>query len=364
MNPILTSYASALRLGEAQAYKNMGIFPVFTSVEGGPEYLTLKEALDGEQIVITEVDEGGTVPELKVVNRSDRYVLLFDGEELMGSKQNRVLNTSILLAGHSELVVPVSCTEMGRWGYTSRSFMDSESISTSRLRSLKASSVTRSLRAKLGHRSDQGEIWADIAALHADAKVQSPTSALRDVYSPWAETLEAYGQAFPCLPGQQGALVTINGQVVGLDLLSRPAAYAMIHAKLARSYAMEAAVGGNEQADGTSEDQTGRPSDDETGHPSVDRAEAFLQALQSYEVQEFPAVGVGQELRFEGPQAVGSALVLDAHVIHLMGFRPESSEYSDRMASYRLRRDLMMRAREGVESETDREVEALLATRE
>ena len=62
-----------------------------------------------------EVSRGGSVPELKVVNKSDRMLLILDGEELVGAKQNRIVNTTILIAGNTATVIPVSCVEQGRW---------------------------------------------------------------------------------------------------------------------------------------------------------------------------------------------------------------------------------------------------------
>jgi hypothetical protein len=44
------------------------------------------------------VSEGGSVPNLRVINKTPHHVLLFDGEELKGAKQNRILNTTILIA--------------------------------------------------------------------------------------------------------------------------------------------------------------------------------------------------------------------------------------------------------------------------
>jgi hypothetical protein len=70
-----------------------------------PGGLTLAEA--GEAVTIEEVSEGGDVP----------TVLLLDGEELIGAKQNRVLNTTVLVAAHSRLTIPVSCVEQDRWAY-------------------------------------------------------------------------------------------------------------------------------------------------------------------------------------------------------------------------------------------------------
>ena len=44
-------------------------------------------------------------------------VLFLEGEELVGAKQNRILNTSVLIAAHTKSKIPVSCVEAGRWGY-------------------------------------------------------------------------------------------------------------------------------------------------------------------------------------------------------------------------------------------------------
>ena len=67
-----------------------------------------------------EVSEGGHVPETEeIVNEGELSVLLLDGEELLGAKQNRVLNLTILVPAHQTCVVPVSCVESGRWHHVS-----------------------------------------------------------------------------------------------------------------------------------------------------------------------------------------------------------------------------------------------------
>ena len=64
--------------------------------------------------------QAGSVPFLKVANRADRPLLPLDGEELLGAKQNRILNTTVRVAAHTEVTIPVSCVEQGRWGYRGR----------------------------------------------------------------------------------------------------------------------------------------------------------------------------------------------------------------------------------------------------
>ncbi len=55
---------------------------------------------------VTEVSEAGSVPFLQVANGADRPLLLLDGEELIGAKQNRILNTTVLVAARTEVTIP------------------------------------------------------------------------------------------------------------------------------------------------------------------------------------------------------------------------------------------------------------------
>lgn len=210
MDPLITSYLSELKLGELQIFRNMAVAPLFTSLHGGPDYGLLGEAIDATQLTITELDQSGSVPELKVVNTFPRPILLLDGEELVGAKQNRVLNTSILLKANSETVIPVSCTEQGRWRYTSTNFADSDVIMSHRSRATKTLTVTGSLRAGRGYSSDQMRVWADINTLHGEAGTASRTLAMRDVYTAKTDELEPYLHAFECISHQRGILVLIE----------------------------------------------------------------------------------------------------------------------------------------------------------
>jgi hypothetical protein len=77
----------------------------------------LDEALDAGLAEVTAVSEGGAVPELVFRNAADRDILLVDGEELVGAKQNRVLNLTVLVAAEQQVNIPVSCVEAGRWAW-------------------------------------------------------------------------------------------------------------------------------------------------------------------------------------------------------------------------------------------------------
>ena len=290
----------ALQVGERQTHGPLAVFPLRLR-DGGPRYITLREAIAQKRAVITEVSEGGSVPELRVVNKGDARVLVLDGEELRGAKQNRVLNTTILIDGHSSLVVPVSCTEQGRWSYDTREFAESEIVADRQVRYAMKDSLNVSLASGAGHRTDQGRVWSEVGALHERHQTMSPTAAMRDAYQTRKGDLDAVLAAFPLQDGQQGMLVLHGAHVVGLDFVSRAPQYAELHDKLLRSYAFEALV-----------------RDGEPGDRAV--ADAFLERIADLPGRRYKSPGLGWDVRYEGGGVLGSALTYRGHAVHAAFF--------------------------------------------
>ncbi len=145
-----------IRVGDPIRHDGLAVFPLFAEPSGGVEYVLADEAINAGSVAVEEVSEAGSVPDLAVENKGNVRVLFLEGEELVGAKQNRILNTSVLVAAHTKTKIPVSCVEAGRWGYKSRRFGSGGTHSPSRLRYCLRSSVSQSLKAERGHRSDQG----------------------------------------------------------------------------------------------------------------------------------------------------------------------------------------------------------------
>ena len=151
MNEILNNYLGKVKIGSKQSHKNLEVFPLLFTNGGTLNYMLLDEALDENSIDILEVDEGGSVPDLKVKNKSKKMLLLIDGEELVGAKQNRIVNTTILIAARTTVTIPVSCVEQGRWDYKSEKFYSEKRVMAPSMRAQKSGQVQQSLR-------DRGEI--------------------------------------------------------------------------------------------------------------------------------------------------------------------------------------------------------------
>lgn len=305
METIITNHLSKLEFGEPQEFKNMGAIPLFISNNHIPEFLTLKEALEKKLLIITEISHVGAVPELKVTNKARIPVLLIEGEELVGAKQNRVLNTTILLKKELETVIPVSCTEQGRWSYVSKEFADSGVVAFSKLRMCMAASVTESLKHSKRFESNQGAMWDEIHEMFAEAKIHSPTRAMRDVFESKTNDLEDYVGAFEYVPHQKGLLTFVNGEVGGLDFISLESAYKILHPKLVKSYAMDALLQKTEKSN----------------KQYLHQARAFLKEATLSQEKKYRSIGHGWDYRFEGKAIVGTALIYRKKVIYISFYR-------------------------------------------
>jgi hypothetical protein len=301
MDPIADTLET-LTVGETLAHENLALFPLVGALGSLIEYVTLDEALASGSARVTEVSSGGSVPELSFANEGETAVFLLDGEELIGAKQNRILNLSMLVAPKSTVAIPVSCVESGRWAYSSDQFSSSRHAHFSRGRASKAASVSANMRESGARFSNQSEVWADVDTRSADLGVQSPTSAISDVFASHEADLEAFVEQIQPDADHAGAVFCIGGSIAGMDIFDKPQTFAKLTAKLVRSYGLDA-IDGN----------ANRP-------PTREKIEEFLGLVGATKPDVHPAVGLGQDLRLSVADLSGGGLELDSTIIHLCAF--------------------------------------------
>lgn len=296
-------YFEGLRLGNWQRFRNLAMIPVFADLDDGLDYGLLDEAIEAGEIEVAEVSQQGVVPEVRVTNKGARMVLMVDGEELVGAKQNRILNVTILVAPHSTLVVPVSCVEQGRWDYGDVLFRSGERILCADLRARKAQQVHESVRTSWEFRSNQGEIWEEIASKASRMQAASPSMAMDHIYRKESGRLEEFAAHFDVAEGQVGAVFAINGGIVGLDGFGKPRSFFRMFRKLLESYALDAI------------DREGR---EETRVPcfGTGDVERFLRIPERSLWESRPSVGLGTDLRLETEGLIGTALAYEDRLLH------------------------------------------------
>ena len=294
-----------VRPGEGASFKGLTLIPLFKGRRAPLDYVTLASAIQSCAATIEEVGEG-TVPTLRIVNNGETPILLVDGEHLVGVKQNRILNTTILVPERSALNIPVSCVEQGRW---SRPIGAAEPISPHLFmttRGRMAEAVTASLRGTGLYEADQGAIWDAIGMRLAEVQAYSPTSAMHALYEQRASETHDYLKNLPYQEGQTGVVAAVGGRVLCADLFDRPEVLQSLWDRLISSYAVEA--------------MTQR----QQGHVGPDEAKAFLWEASQATITAHPAVGRGTDLRLTSDRIVGAGLEVEETIIHAAVFRRDN----------------------------------------
>jgi len=290
-----------VRVGEPVRYQALSVFPMFDGQQTPVEYLLSDEGIGSGSVTVEEVTEAGSVPDLLVENKGDVRVLFIEGEELVGAKQNRILNTSLLIAAKSKTKIPVSCVEAGRWGYRSRHFGSSGSHSPSKLRYFLKSSVSHSLSERLGYRSDQGKVWEEVARQQAALGTLSGTSAMSDTFETYKVQMNEFREKLKYVDGAAGMAVAIGKKIVAVDLFDKPATCRKVWDRLMSGYVLDALEAQAEE-----------------GQAEAADVEQLVRAANALEWQKADPVGEGEEYRAQqGEEVHASALTLHDWPVHL-----------------------------------------------
>jgi hypothetical protein len=298
--------AEPLHLGDPDVHGPLAVFPIF-----GPapilDYVSFAQGrLAG--VSIKELESGASVNDLIVLNPTDHAVLLYEGEEVLGAQQNRTFDVSVLVAAHSQLQVPVSCVEAGRWDGSrhDESFSPAPQTAYPELRRLKNRAARMSVAAGGAPRAVQNEVWNEVAHKSMRLDVASATGAMHDIYDGRRDRIAAFRDAVQLHDGQTGALVLIGDKPTVLDHVSRPDVFAALHAPLVQGYSLDAL----EAADASPE-------------PASDCAQAFLERVLGAHITEHDGTGLGRDLRFAEAGVAGAGLVAGSELVQLTAFPDE-----------------------------------------
>ncbi|MFZ4756220.1 MAG: ARPP-1 family domain-containing protein [Miltoncostaeaceae bacterium] len=304
-----TTLTHAFAAGEPVTHRGITVVPLFPASEPLAEYITLAEGI-ALGLSVTEVDEHGEVGELLVANPTAHRVLMYDGEELEGAKQNRILNVSVLVEASSTLAVPVSCVEAGRWGYDGdgdhqRVFSAISRTSSPRVRRAKEEHLRS---APLARGVAQSAVWSAVDDTLTERGSLSPTAAYSDAVRHVQPDLDDLVGQFPLRPGQCGVLLGYAGAVVCMDAVSRAEVYEGLHQALLAGYVMDALSFVDGKGIGKSE------------------ADDFLAAVSAAEATRRPSAGLGDDLRLSAQAATGSGLELHGEVIQMTAYPTDSDD--------------------------------------
>jgi hypothetical protein len=239
-------------------------------------------------------------------------VFLLDGEQVLGLKQNRTFNLSMLLKPQSRTVVPVTCLEAGRWSRSTANVQAADHVHFSSGRANKLRSVSESVRRDGTYVSDQRTVWGDITRILGSLHEPSPTRAEADYYSRRKRELAAMSSPLRALPNQVGAAIGFGARLVGLDIFLTPDLYRGLHDKLLKSYLLDAF-----------------DCEEAVCAPSRDFVLRKIRDLFSAEPARAPAPGAGEALRWVTRDGSAAALVCDGQCFHAVGFCTDKTSSED-----------------------------------
>jgi len=302
---VILGRLASLRVGVGAAHAGMTVFPVFAAgtLSSPLRYRTLEQAIADGAVEVVE-QASATVPELTLRNKGAVLIFVLDGEEVIGGRQNRIVNASFLIAANSTVTLPVTCVEHGRWHDVSREFSSGESMPHA-MRLAKHRQVSASLARMSRPIADQGATWDAIAEKQATTGTRSATGALHDIYQSQQERLSAWEQTFPYVSGAVGFIIGLGGQITGADLFDQPETAEALWPKLRRSYALDAL-----------EVTASAPIEQE-------QAEGLLARARGARYEVYPSLALGEDARFEGDAVFGGGLVYEEAPIHISLFRSD-----------------------------------------
>ena len=316
---IFKASLSKVSIGFPITMQNLTMFPLEAETSEKEGYLDFTEQVNLGTVKVTEVDASGSVPSLFVQNKNKEAVFVLDGEHLVGAKQDRIVNLSLLIPPFKKIEIPVSCVEQGRWSYTTEHFFSEGKMHFNRGRRSRQRSVSESMASRRSRSSNQSEVWSDISAKESLMGAHSRTSSMRDMYNSFDEILSLIKEGMKPTLNQVGSLFTINGRIIGFDLFGSSDTLKKHIEKLVESMAVDAIENRMEATP-----------------PNRAEVKDFINEFSEIKTEQYPAIGLGEDVRAYNERLTACALVHNDKAVHVSGFVLESNirGSSSRLRSY------------------------------
>jgi hypothetical protein len=299
MNAIIAELVQNLEVSEPQEANGLQVFGLRSKPGKEMKYATMDEALGSQLLEISEIGQEGTVPAIRAVNKSDAMVFLMAGEQLVGAKQNRILNASIMVPPRETLDIPVSCVEAGRWRHRSHVFGSMGTMSHGQLRASMSKPIQAAYLCAGTPMADQAAVWKEVSRKLGAMRSPSPSHDLYAAYEDHKDRLrELVGKLSP-RPNCCGVAFAIGGVIAGADIFDQPATLAKLWRKLVGAYALDAL-------------EPHKP-----GTPlSAAGLRDWLRQTAEAKAQQFKSPGLGHDVRLESRNVVGASLIIDDDPVH------------------------------------------------
>jgi len=138
---------------------------------------SIDQLFDKDLVSVEEIGLDGRVGEVNVKNYSKDFLFVTDGEAIVGAKQNRIAERSVVVAPYFSQRIPVKCVEQYRWGYKEGTeFAKSDFVLHPKAREEKAELLKKGENDKI-----QNAVWHNIECLSVKHEVECNSMNLGDI---------------------------------------------------------------------------------------------------------------------------------------------------------------------------------------
>jgi hypothetical protein len=134
------------------------------------------------------------------------------------------------------------------------------------------------------------------------------------VFNKEAPVIKEYLEGLALVDRQVGAVLLVNGEVVGIDTFGKSTTFPLVFKNLLESYALDAV------------DRFQKETDAGTGKKA---ASDLLTAATAAKAESRPSVGLGMDLRFESVNLVGFALEHEGRLVNICLFPNAGNRKAD-----------------------------------
>ena len=295
-------------VSESLRKNNLSVFFLSSKVKKVDNYLCFSEALKKDLISVNEVNERGAVRYLKLSNKSNQKILVLESELITGNalKQDRVVDRTTLVPENTTIMLQVSCCEKNRW-----SPAVANNISVSDTLFFSKGRLDNSIEIYEKSKTDQFKIWDNISERLNDFKIKSFTGSTEEIYQKRKKDIEDLLLSFKPKFNSLGVAIAIGNRIISIDIFGDSNIFNIYFPKILRSVIIDSYT--------------------KKTYQNFIYKENVYKLLRQFEksqkkLHKSPGGCLGEEIKFNNNQVVGSCLQYNDKMIHFSGFLKDSPD--------------------------------------
>lgn len=295
-------------VSESLRKNNLSVFFLSSKVKKVDSYICFSEALKKNLISVSEVNERGAVRYLKLSNKSNQKILVLESELITGDalKQDRVVDRTTLIPENTTIMLQVSCCEKNRW-----SPVVANNISVSDTLFFSKGRLDNSIEIYEKSKTNQFKIWDNICERLNDFKIKSFTGSTEEIYQKRKKDIEDLLLSFKPKFNSLGVAIAIGNRIISIDIFGDSNIFNIYFPRILRSVIIDS--------------YTKKPYQNFICKENVYK---LLRQFEKSQKKLHKARGgcLGEEIKFNNNQVVGSCLQYNDMMIHFSGFLKDSHD--------------------------------------